>query len=146
MAPVTAAVNGWPSAIDLSFGGPTILTTDGKTHEDLRASMDTKCRPRTVSTYIDDLVTPIVDERLAALSGRASVDLLTDYLEPISVSSPGHGSFWAGCRSPAARGQMAIAVRRLLGACPGLRLEEPASTVFQGWEFRAPTSLVVRLS
>jgi cytochrome P450 len=78
------------SPLDVSFGGPTILTTDGKTHEDLRASLDTKYRPRTVSTYIDDLVTPIVDERLAALSGRASVDLLADYFEPISVSSLGH--------------------------------------------------------
>ncbi len=44
-----------------------------------------------------------------------------------------------------ARGQMTIAVRRLLETFPSLRLDESQPVNFQGWEFRAPTSLPVRL-
>ena len=43
------------SPLDRSFGGPTILTLDGAEHLDLRRSLDSKYRPRTVATYIDDL-------------------------------------------------------------------------------------------
>ncbi len=38
------------SPLDRSFGGPTILTVDGEQHLDLRRSLDTKYRPRTVAT------------------------------------------------------------------------------------------------
>jgi cytochrome P450 len=44
-----------------------------------------------------------------------------------------------------ARGQMTIAIRRLLEAFPALRLDETRPTVFRGWEFRAPESLWARL-
>ncbi len=43
------------------------------------------------------------------------------------------------------RGQIAIALRRLLQAYPRLRLDETAPVEFRGWEFRAPRSLQVRL-
>lgn len=77
------------SPLDASFGSPTILTTDGEAHADLRRGLDSKYRPRKVATYLEDLVTPIVTERLDALAGRPSAELLADYFEPISVTSLG---------------------------------------------------------
>ncbi len=77
------------SPLDLTFDGPSILTTDGPVHKDIRRSLDSKYSPREVRKYIDDLVGPIVEERLAALAGRDSVDLLAEYFEPISVLSLG---------------------------------------------------------
>ncbi len=79
------------SPLDRSFGGPTILTLDGAEHLDLRRSLDTKYRPRTVATYIDDLVTPIAQrflDRLLAKPERRA-ELIAEYLEPISVLSLG---------------------------------------------------------
>jgi cytochrome P450 len=77
------------SPLDVAFGGPNILTMDGPGHKDIRRSLDGKYAPRTVRGYIDDLVEPIVEERLALLAGRGSVDLLAEYFEPISVLSLG---------------------------------------------------------
>jgi cytochrome P450 len=77
------------SPLDVAFGGPNILTMDGPRHKDIRRSLDGKYAPRTVRGYIDDLVEPIVEERLALLAGRSSVDLLAEYFEPISVLSLG---------------------------------------------------------
>lgn len=79
------------SPLDRSFGGPTILTVDGERHLDLRKSLDAKYRPRVVSTYIDELVSPIAQaalERLLA-DGSRSAELMTSYFEPISVLSLG---------------------------------------------------------
>lgn len=79
------------SPLDRSFGGPTILTVDGERHLDLRRSLDAKYRPRVVSTYIDELVTPIAQAALANLlaDGQRSAELMTAYFEPISVLSLG---------------------------------------------------------
>ncbi len=77
------------SPLDVAFGGTSILTTDGPAHRDIRSSLDAKYRPRAVSGYVADLVGPIVEERLSALAGRPSVDLLADYFEPVSVLSLG---------------------------------------------------------
>ncbi len=85
----TATVDGSP--LDLSFGGPSILTVDGEPHLDKRRSLDRKYRPRHVSTYIDDLVQPIADaclQRLLARPGRRA-ELMSEYFEPISVLSLG---------------------------------------------------------
>ncbi len=76
------------SPIDRSFGSPTILTCDGERHRELRKAVDPKFRPHEVEAYIDGLVTPIVDARLAAL-GAGEVDLMADYFEPVSVLSLG---------------------------------------------------------
>ena len=85
----SAHVDGSP--LDLSFGGPNILTLDGEAHLDQRKSLDRKYRPREVSTYIDDLVRPIAQEYLdlvlAAPDRKA--ELVAEYLEPISVLSLG---------------------------------------------------------
>jgi cytochrome P450 len=85
----SAVVDGSP--LDLSFGGPTILTLDGEPHLDLRKSLDTKYRPRVVAEYIDELVQPIADEYLAAITSRPQrqAELVAEYFEPISVVSLG---------------------------------------------------------
>ena len=79
------------SPLDRSFGGPTILTLDGAEHLDLRRSLDSKYRPRTVATYIDDLVTPIAERFLHRLLSRSEprAELVSEYFEPISVLSLG---------------------------------------------------------
>ena len=77
------------SPIDRSFGSPTILTCDGERHRELRRSIDPKYRPQAVEGYIDELVGPIVESRLAAIEGQAEAELMADYLEPVSVLSLG---------------------------------------------------------
>lgn len=85
----SAVVDGSP--LDLSFGGPTILTVDGEDHLDKRRSLDTKYRPRAVAGYIDDLVTPIAQEYLDRVRSNATrtSELVAEYFEPISVLSLG---------------------------------------------------------
>jgi cytochrome P450 len=70
-----------------SFGDPTILTEDGPPHADIRTSLDSKYKAKAVRGYIDELVDPIVEERLASLKGKSDVDILAEYFEPISVVS-----------------------------------------------------------
>ena len=85
----SAVVDGSP--LDLSFGGPTILTVDGEDHLDKRRSLDTKYRPRTVEGYIDELVQPIADHYLQQVIQRSDrrAELVAEYFEPISVLSLG---------------------------------------------------------
>ncbi len=83
----TATVDDSP--LDLSFGGPSILTVDGEPHLDKRRSLDRKYRPRSVATYIDDLVAPIANACLQRLLARPDrrAELMSEYFEPISVLS-----------------------------------------------------------
>lgn len=74
------------SPIDHSFGSPTILTCDGDRHRELRAAVDPKFRPHEVETYIEGLVTPIVDAHLETL-GEGEAELMADFFEPVSVLS-----------------------------------------------------------
>lgn len=85
----SAVVDGSP--LDLSFGGPTILTVDGEDHLDKRRSLDTKYRPKAVEQYIDELVQPIADEYLARVLAHENrrAELVVEYFEPISVLSLG---------------------------------------------------------
>jgi len=79
------------SPVDVSFGGPTLMTMDGEPHLDLRRALDARFRPRVVTTYIDDLVTPFAEQaldRLLAKSDRQA-ELMHEYFEPISVLSLG---------------------------------------------------------
>jgi cytochrome P450 len=71
------------------FGEPNILTSRGDEHRDLRDSVDPPLRPRAVNGYIDDLVRPIVRERLAELRGRGEAELMGDFFEPVSVRGLG---------------------------------------------------------
>ncbi|MFI5659964.1 cytochrome P450 [Streptomyces sp. NPDC051684] len=73
--------------VNRAFGEPNILTATGEAHRELRGSLEAKYKPREVARYIDELIEPIVAERLKALDGRAEADLLAEYFEPISVRS-----------------------------------------------------------
>ena len=77
------------SPVDRTFGSPTIITVDGELHHELRCALDSKYRPRQVSTYIDGLVRPIAADLLGGLAGRDRAELMADYLEPLSVLSLG---------------------------------------------------------
>ena len=77
------------SPIDRSFGSPTILTCDGEPHRELRKAVDPKFRPAAVDEYIDELVTPIVDLHLDAITAAGGAELMSEYFEPISVLSLG---------------------------------------------------------
>ncbi|MGD6741721.1 cytochrome P450 [Streptomyces sp. BH106] len=81
----TAALPDAP--VNRAFGEPNILTATGDTHRELRGSLEGKYKPREVAGYIDQLVEPIVAERLKVLDGLTEVDLLAEYFEPISVRS-----------------------------------------------------------
>lgn len=73
------------SPIDRSFGEPTILTCDGETHRSLRAGVDPSLRPRQVEGYIDELIGPIASRLLDRIVPRGESELMSEYLEPVSV-------------------------------------------------------------
>lgn len=75
------------SPVDRTFGKPTILTTDGPVHKELRAGIDPKYKPKAVAAYIEDLVRPIALDYLKPLLARGGGDLMADYFEPISTLS-----------------------------------------------------------
>lgn len=79
------------SPVDISFGGPTLMTMDGAPHLELRRALDARFRPRVVSSYVDELVAPIAREVLDRLLARPErkAELVGEYFEPISVLSLG---------------------------------------------------------
>ncbi len=81
----TAVVESSP--VDRCFGQPTIITTDGQVHRELRKATDPKYRPARVNEYIDDLVRPIANAALDEFVANGSADLLAEYFEPISALS-----------------------------------------------------------
>lgn len=88
-ATFTAVVESSP--VDRCFGQPTIITTDGPVHRELRRATDPKYRPAQVNDYIDQLVRPVAEECADAVAREASeadaVELLASYFEPISTLS-----------------------------------------------------------
>jgi cytochrome P450 len=88
--PVTFSASVTPSPLDTTFGPGSMLTIDGEPHRAQRNMMMPSFMPRRVDQFAAPLVLPIVEERLAALAGRDSVDLMAEYFEPISVRSLGH--------------------------------------------------------
>ena len=77
------------STLDRSFNGKSLLTMDGEEHLNMRKSLDSKYRPRMVSTYIDDLVVPIATQQLTDIISNVRRELVASYFEPISVLSLG---------------------------------------------------------
>lgn len=75
------------SPVERSFGKPTILTTDGETHKQLRQGVDPKYRPRTVAAYAGDLVRSIAEPFLGRIANQGSAELMADYFEPVSTLS-----------------------------------------------------------
>jgi len=84
-ATFTAVVQSSP--VDRCFGEPTIITTDGPVHRELRKATDPKYRPARVNEYIDEMVRPIAHAALDDIVAAGRADLLTDYFEPISTLS-----------------------------------------------------------
>lgn len=75
------------SPVERTFGKPTILTTDGPVHKELRAGIDPKYKPKAVASYIDALVRPIANDYLDKVLAEGCGDLMADYFEPISTLS-----------------------------------------------------------
>jgi cytochrome P450 len=75
------------SPVELSFGKPTILTSEGETHSALREGIEPHYRPRKVAEYIEALVRPIAEQHLSHFKGRSEAELMAEYFEPISVLS-----------------------------------------------------------
>ncbi|TPJ32069.1 cytochrome P450 [Mesorhizobium sp. B2-8-3] len=75
------------SPVERSFGKPTILTTDGETHKQLRQGVDPKYRPRTVASYAGNLVRAIAEPYLDRIAAHGSAELMADYFEPVSTLS-----------------------------------------------------------
>jgi cytochrome P450 len=75
------------SPVEISFGKPTILTSDGPVHKELRSAIEPQYRPRPVMGYIDALVRPIAEQQLAQFESKPKAELMADYFEPISALS-----------------------------------------------------------
>ncbi|MEU4455425.1 cytochrome P450 [Nocardioides sp. NPDC023903] len=71
--------------LERTFGPQNILTSNGDLHRDRRASVDPPLRRGAVSTYVDDLVRPIATQAAGALSAEAPIDIVAEYLEPVST-------------------------------------------------------------
>ena len=73
--------------VDVTFGTPTLITSEGEVHHELRRAFDPNFRPRRVNDYIEDLVRPMAHRFVANLAGRDHGELMAEYFEPISVLS-----------------------------------------------------------
>ncbi len=73
--------------VDITFGTPTLITSEGEIHHELRRAFDPNFRPRRVNDYIEDLVRPLADRFISDLAGRDRAELMAEYFEPISVLS-----------------------------------------------------------
>ena len=55
----------------------------------MRASIDPKFRPREVDSYVEELVRPLAARLLADIVPAGEAELMSSYLEPVSVLSLG---------------------------------------------------------
>ncbi|MBK8159032.1 MAG: cytochrome P450 [Rhodospirillaceae bacterium] len=136
------------SPVERTFGKPTILTTDGPVHKELRAGIDPKYKPKAVASYIEPLVRPIADEYLDALLAKGGGDLMADYFEPISTLSLARSFGFEGVDMPTLRrwfyglAQGAINFendpeRQKIGDAVSAEITEAADLIFDRLE-RAP--------
>lgn len=84
----SAIAGGHPFEVEF-FGGDNILTTEGETHDSLRAGVDIPLRPKHVRQFIDETAREIVQTYVANLKPRGAADLVTELFEPISVRAIG---------------------------------------------------------
>jgi cytochrome P450 len=75
--------------LDRTFGEPNILTSDGEVHDVLRGSIDPGLRPRAVNGYVEELVRPIAADLASGLRAADGAELVSEYLEPVSVLALG---------------------------------------------------------
>ena len=136
------------SPVERTLGKPTILTTDGPVHKELRAGIDPKYKPKAVASYIEPLVRPIAEEYLAALLAQGGGDLMAAYFEPISTLSLARSFGFEGIEMPTLRrwfyglAQGAINFendpeRQKIGDAVSAEISEAADLIFDRLE-RAP--------
>jgi cytochrome P450 len=80
-----AAVPGSP--LDRTLGGRNVLTTDGTEQRRLRAPLEPTLRPRAVEQTAPATVERMAGELLDGFQERGSAELMSEYLEPLSVLS-----------------------------------------------------------
>jgi len=78
-----------PSPLERAMGGDSILLLDGEPQKKLRAMLDPSLRPRVVEAAAPGLVAPIVEALLDAIVSHGEAELMSEYLEPVSVLSLG---------------------------------------------------------
>lgn len=79
------------SPTDRALGGISMMTTDGEPAKQRRRPFDATLRPRAVEATMASVFERLCRERLDAIEGRGSVDLVPEYFEPVSVLSLAHG-------------------------------------------------------
>jgi cytochrome P450 len=80
-----AAVPGSP--LDRTLGGRNVLTTDGAEQKRLRAPLEPTLRPRVVERTAPAVIEQLAAELLDGFEQRGSAELMSEYLEPLSVLS-----------------------------------------------------------
>lgn len=83
------AAAGHPT-LDRVFNRPNVLTSDGEEHTDLRAGIDPRLKPDSVSSVVDSIVRPVARRRLDAIAGLGRAELMATYFEPVSVEALRH--------------------------------------------------------
>ncbi|HWH25919.1 MAG TPA: cytochrome P450 [Pseudolysinimonas sp.] len=69
------------------FGKPNVLTSTGEQHDDLRAGTDPRLQAKSVNDTVDDIVRPVARQYLKQMRGRGTAELMSEYLEPVSVEA-----------------------------------------------------------
>ncbi len=69
--------------------GQNMLTLDGDRQKRIRATIDPSMRPRRVEQYAPDVILPIAEAHLAALTVAGGGELMASYCEPVSVLALG---------------------------------------------------------
>lgn len=83
------AAAGHPT-LDRVFNRPNVLTSDGDEHTDLRAGIDPRLKPDSVSSVVDSIVRPVARRRLDAIADLGRAELMATYFEPVSVEALRH--------------------------------------------------------
>jgi cytochrome P450 len=78
------------SPTNRALGGVSMMTTDGDPAKQRRRPFDPTLRPRAIEATMPATFERLCDERLAAIAGAGSADLVPDYFEPVSVLSLAH--------------------------------------------------------
>ncbi len=83
------AASGHPT-LDRIFNRPNVLTSDGEEHADLRAGIDPRLKPDSVTSVVDSIVRPVARRRLDAIADLGRSELMASYFEPVSVEALRH--------------------------------------------------------
>lgn len=78
------------SPTDRALGGISMMTTDGEPAKLRRRPFDPTLRPRAIEATMPATFERLCRERLDAIAGAGSADLVAEYFEPVSVLSLAH--------------------------------------------------------